>query len=148
MQTSYRKPLNFSWDALETANAQLKKLYKFASHQTIAGEVSETYKDQFIEALSDDLNTAKAIAVVWEVFNSTDLSDADKWATLLYFDQVLGLKLDTVPKFVITDEAKSLVQKRDEAKASKDFATSDQIRNELIALGYEVVDTPEGTTLQ
>jgi cysteinyl-tRNA synthetase len=53
-----------------------------------------------------------------------------------------------VPKFAITPEAQALVTKRDEAKASKDFATSDQIRNELIALGYEVVDTPEGTTLQ
>lgn len=148
MQTSYRKPLNFTWEGFESSQQQLKKLYKFASHQTIAGEVNETYKEHFIEALSDDLNTAKAIAVVWEVFNSTDLSDADKWTTLLYFDQVLGLKLDTVPKFVITPEAQALVQKRDEAKASKDFATSDQIRNELIALGYEVLDTSKGTRLQ
>lgn len=148
MQTSYRKPLNFSWEALETSNMQLKKLYKFASHQNDIGGISSMHKEQFIEALSDDLNTARAIAVVWDTVNSFALPDEVKWATLLYFDQILGLKLDTVPKFAITDEAKSLVQKRDEAKASKDFATSDQIRNELIALGYDVLDTAEGTRLQ
>jgi cysteinyl-tRNA synthetase len=147
MQTSYRKPLNFTWDVLDNANQQLKKLYRFASHQTTVGTVSEPHKSQFIEALSDDLNTAKALAVVWEIFNSSEIVDGDKWATLLYFDQVLGLKLDAVPKFTVDPQAQTLIEKRDEARTNKDFTTSDKLRAELEALGYEVLDTPSGTKL-
>ncbi len=147
MQTSYRKPLNFTWEALEVAELQLKKLQKFASHQDTIGSVSATHRTSFTDALSDDLNTAKALAVVWEVFNS-DLLGADKWATLLKFDEVLGLKLDTVQKFSITPEAHALARTRDEARAAKDFGTSDKLRAELEALGYEVLDTPNGTVLQ
>ena len=148
MQTSYRKPLNFTWDVLDGAHQQLKKLYKFASHQDSIGTISEVYQTEFIEALSDDLNTAKALAVVWEVFNSSEIPDADKWATLLSFDQVLGLNLAEVPKFSLTNEAQVLMKSRDEARLNKDFATSDRLRIELEALGYDVLDTPTGTTLQ
>jgi len=147
MQTSYRKPLNFTWDALEAANAQLKKVYRFAAHQTVVGTMSTPHEEEFIEALADDLNTAKALAVVWEVFNDSTVNDSDKWATLIYFDQVLGLNLDAVPKFGITPEAQTLIQKRDESRVERDFATSDELRTQLEALGYEVLDTTEGTKL-
>ncbi len=148
MQSTYRKPVNFTWESLEAAATQLKKLQKFASHQTDIGTVINSYKDSFTEALSDDLNTAKALAVVWDVFNSTEVTDEDKWATLLKFDEVLGLKLSEVPKFIVTDAAKELISKRDEARAAKDFSVSDELRKQLEALGYEVLDTPEGTKLQ
>lgn len=148
MQTSYRKPLNFTWDSLEQADVQLKRLQKFASHQEALGTNIERYNTSFKEALSDDLNTAQALAVLWELINDSSIPDADRWTTLLEFDKVLGLDLKDVPKFIITEEAKNLVAKRDEARAAKDFQTSDKIRNELIALGYDVLDTPEGTVLQ
>ncbi len=148
MQTSYRKPLNFTWDSLELANTMLKKLYKFASHQDFVGDVIGRYQQSFIDALSDDLNTSKTLAVVWEVINDNSIEDKDKWATLLSFDQVLGIDLMHVHKFVITPEAQMLVEKRDEARASKDFATSDELRKNLEALGYEVLDTADGTKLQ
>ncbi|HVY36102.1 MAG TPA: cysteine--tRNA ligase [Candidatus Paceibacterota bacterium] len=148
MQTSYRKPLNFTWEALEAAQAQLKKLQKFASLQTTIGTRHKKYEKEYVEALTDDLNAPKALAVVWETVNDEALSPADRWATLLFFDEVLGLNLKNVPKFTLSDEAQALVKERDAARAKKDFKTSDKIRKALETLGYEVVDTSDGTTLR
>jgi cysteinyl-tRNA synthetase len=148
MQTSYRKPLNFTWESLMSAGALLKKLQKFAARQNTVGAPVESAVQAFKEGLEDDLNTAKALAAVLNLFNDTTISDQDKWATLLHFDRVLGLDLEHTPKFVLTDEAKELIEKRDETRKQKDFAASDALRKELEDLGYEVLDTPEGTTLQ
>lgn len=147
MQTSYRKPLNFTWESLDVANLQLKKLHKFAMHQSTVGDLSTPHVEAFTDALCDDLNTSRALAVLWEVFNSTTLSDTDKWATILHFDQVLGLNLAHFPKFTISEEARALALARDDARQNKDFATSDALRKDLEAMGYEVLDTPSGTKL-
>jgi cysteinyl-tRNA synthetase len=148
MQTSYRKSLNFTWEALETAATLLKKLQKFAARQDVVGTANEHAVQAFTESLEDDLNTAKALAVVLSVFNDAGISHEDKWATLLYFDAVLGLDLKHTPKFIISDEAQALIEKRDEARKQKDFIASDALRKELENLGYEVLDTEHGTTLQ
>lgn len=151
MSASYRKPMNFTWDALATAQTSLKKLQVFASSQKEVGSVIDSYKDSFVEALGDDINTAKALAVVWELLGDATISNPDKWATLLSMDEVLGLGLDMVSKKeekIITDEARELIAVRDLARANKDFAISDEIRNKLESLGYEVIDTPDGTKLR
>lgn len=148
MQTSYRKPLNFTWEALAAADAQLKKLQKFARNQTEAGAKIEIYIQAFTDALSDDLNMAVALSVVWEVLSDTTHPQKDVWATLLAFDEVLGLNLVDVPKLEITDEAKKLIIERDEARANKDYQTSDELRTKLESLGYTVLDTKEGTVLE
>lgn len=151
MSASYRKPLNFTWDALATAHTSLRKLQSFAALQKEAGSAIDSYKDSFTQALCDDINTAKALAVVWELLSDTTVTNPDKWATLLSMDEVLGLGLDMVPKKqekVITDEAHELIAARDLARASKDFAVSDELRTKLESLGYEVLDTPAGTKLQ
>lgn len=147
MQTSYRKPLNFTWESLEAAEKLLKKLQKFGSQIDEPGEVSDTYRDAFTEALCEDLNTAKALSIVSEILNNDAMTDKDKWATILSFDSVLGLDLASVPKFSITPEAQELITKRDEARAAKDYATSDELRKQLEEMGYEVSDTSEGTKL-
>lgn len=156
MQTSYRKPLNFTWDALLAAQDQLKKLQKFASHRvgnqenevTDNGKIIPEYLEKFTASLSDDLNTAKALAVVWELIADTTLAKEDAWATLATFDDVLGLNLAQTPKFKITDEAQKLVKERDAARAAKDYTLSDKLRTQLIVLGYDVLDTDSGTVLQ
>jgi cysteinyl-tRNA synthetase len=147
MQTSYRKPLNFTWETLDTADQQLKKLQKFAMHHHIVGNVDQSYLNAFSEGLSEDLNTAKALALVWELIADTELLEEDKWATLLAFDTVLGLGLDTVPKFSISIEAQEMVLARDLARTEKNYETSDELRKQLEGLGYEVLDTVEGTKL-
>lgn len=148
MQTSYRKPLNFTWEALTSADGQLKKLQRFARTHTEEGAAQQVVTDAFTAALCDDINTAKALATVWELLGDTSLSEADKWATLLHMDEVLGLRLKEVPKLEITEVARSLIAKRDAARTAKDFASSDALRAELESLGYEVKDTPSGTVIE
>ncbi|MEK7106191.1 MAG: cysteine--tRNA ligase, partial [Patescibacteria group bacterium] len=88
MQTSYRKPLNFTWESLVASNKMLASLNKFASRQEKIGTVDENYKTKLKESLSDDLNTARTLATVWELLKDTSISDTDKWSTLLEFDRV------------------------------------------------------------
>ena len=147
MQTSYRKPLNFTWDALTVADVQLKKLQTIASRQEHGGTILESYKQQFSESLSDDINTAKALAIVWEMVADTSVSPQDRYATLLSFDEVLGLGLATVAPFSISDEAQSLLEQMKNAREQKDYATSDAIRSQLETLGYKVEQGPTGVTL-
>lgn len=147
MQTSYRKPLNFTWHSLQTCESLLSKLQKFASKASTIGTISEQYEQKFAGALFDDLNTAHALSVVWEMLGDSKLSDEDKWATLLSFDEVLGLNLTDVSKFVISEHAKELMAQRDKARENKDFVASDKLRGQLEDLGYTVLDTPEGTRL-
>jgi cysteinyl-tRNA synthetase len=78
------------------------------------------------------------------------IEPAERRRLILDFDRVLGLRLDTVeakqPR-AISDEALALVRERDEARAARDWKRSDQLRDQLIALGFEVRDTPKGTEL-
>src|SRR5574343_309045 len=98
MGTSYRKPLNFTWDGAESANAMYAKIIRSAlvlkDHGL--GIVLDEYKQKFIEALADDLNTAKALAVVFEMLSDKNVGPADTYATLVDFDKVLGLNIENV----------------------------------------------------
>ncbi len=147
MQTSYRKPLNFTWSALEASNQQLKKLRKFARVQESIGRLQEGYQDKFVDALCEDMNTAKALATLWELLGDETVSPADKWATILLFDSILGLSIKETPKLEISDEVQKLLTARDESRVAKNYALSDTLRKKLEAMGYEVLDTPEGTKL-
>ncbi|MDQ5931228.1 MAG: cysteinyl-tRNA synthetase [Patescibacteria group bacterium] len=147
MQTSYRKPLNFTWEALSSADLQLKKLQKFASKKELGGNITDEYKKEFIESISEDLNFAKALAVVWKMLADENTSEADKYATLISFDEVLGLNLSSVPEFSISDEAKNLLEKMKVARENKDYTTSDAIRAELEKLGYKVEQSTQGIVL-
>ncbi len=148
MQTSYRKPLNFTWEALDAANTQLKRMQTFVSNKEAGGNVSEDYKIRFIEALSDDLNTAKAIAVSWELLGDESLSRADRYATVLSFDEVLGLELANVKEFSVSPEAEELLEKMKKAREQKKYELSDSLRKELESLGYTVEQSPDGTILK
>lgn len=147
MQTSYRKPINFTWEALSVAELQLNKLRLFASIKETLGNVILDYKNKFIEALSDDLNTAKALAVVWEMTSDEKYSREDRYKTLLSFDEVLGLDLAGVKEFTISSEAKELLEKMKEAREQKNYELSDSIRNKLELLGYKVEQSSQGVSL-
>jgi cysteinyl-tRNA synthetase len=97
--------------------------------------------------INDDLNTAGGLAIVWELIKNPDISDADKKATILNFDQVLGLKLNEIQEefeTVIPDHVEKLLKEREIAREKKDWHTSDLIRNEIQALGYELKDSDDG----
>ena len=76
------------------------------------------------------------------------MTDGDKKATVLHFDTVLSLKLDYIETVDIPEEVKVLMKERDQARGDKDFAKSDELRVQIESLGFEVMDTPEGTKVE
>ncbi|MBP9821678.1 MAG: cysteine--tRNA ligase [Candidatus Pacebacteria bacterium] len=148
LQAHYRSKQNFTWDALEASQTAWKKLRVGVQVLPEGGMVDETRKTEFQKLVNDDLNTAAGLAFVWELMKDTIISDADKRATILDFDQVLGLKLDEVEEAIeIPAEVQKLLDERAAARTNKDFSLSDKIRNDIKALGFEVKDTDQGQTL-
>jgi cysteinyl-tRNA synthetase len=144
LQTNYRSLANFTWEGLEAAQNALKKLKNaYLGLGTDTGTVSAFYKQQFTEGLEDNLNTPKALAVVWELVNDKEALLADKHATLLEFDKVLGLGMDTWMKDEIPTDVLELAQERNKARLSKEWAKSDELRDKIKALGYEIKDLGE-----
>ncbi len=148
-QSHYRKPMEYSDDAIESATNgyrhlknQVRTIAEAAGNKR--ADVHEGLKEQFIAAVNDDLNMPRAMAVIQEVLKS-DISDADKYATVLDLDRVTGLQLDKVlENESIPPEIQEKVDARIKARDSKNWALSDQLRDEIQALGYMVRDSNEG----
>ncbi len=147
--THYRTPVNFSWDALKAAEAGLMGLYQFYMFLgDEIGEVSAVYREKFLEAVNNDLNTSQGLAVVSGLRKDTSLSNAVKKAILLDFDAVLGLgfaKLDG--SRAIPDSVRAMIEERDMARQNKEWEKSDALRASLQQSGYDVYDTSEGTVV-
>lgn len=150
LQAHYRSRQNFTWEALQAAQNGLDRIYsQVINLGKKNGRINNDFKDKFVQAISDDFNSPQALAVLQEVLKS-DLSDADKLATILDFDQVLGLGLDKVKKekVEIPKEVQALVKERDEARKNKDWAKSDELRDKIGELGFTVEDTSEGQVIK
>lgn len=146
LQTSYRKPMEYSEAILQSANQALQSLRSQIAKLSGEGKILEAWKQKFILAINDDLNTAKALAVLNALLKSKEIK-GDILATVRDFDQVLGLELDRVD--VIKDIPQNildLVNRREVARNNKDYQLADKLRKEIAALGYGIKDsdnTPE-----
>ncbi len=149
MNAIYRAKLNFSWEGLDSAAKSLDRLRNMAYSWGEAGTIDEGFTDQFREQINDDLNLPKAVALVWELARSP-LPDATKKATILLFDQVLGLKLrDWQPvEEIIPVEIQTLVSDRQRMRSEKRWSEADQIRQQILDAGYEIEDTPQGPKIR
>ena len=141
----YRARLNFTWDGLDSAATALNRLRRAACDWGEPSQVDDGYAAQFAAHINDDLNTPRALALVWDLAKS-DLSASTKKATLLHFDRVLGLRLaerrsieDTVP-----DDIMALVERRQQARAAKRWQDADALRGQVVASGFDIEDTPQG----
>jgi cysteinyl-tRNA synthetase len=153
LQAHYRKQQTFNDDAMEAAATGYRRLLASAVEVREAeGEADpklvEPHRARFREAVRDDLNAPQALAVASEVARDRGLSAADRRTLLLEFDEWLGLDLATA---TLPEEAQesdpridALVAKREEARASKDWAEADRIREALTAEGVVIDDTPDG----
>ena len=161
LQSHYRKPLVFSFEALDQAVATFGKLVKRVAELKEDGAVDEAVKAEFEtkfrEALSNDLNTSMAITILYDVLKA-DTNDATKIALVESFDKVLSLDLLAHAK-ALGDDKKGIdpeleayvldaIERRANAKKAKDFATADAIRAELLEKGVEIKDTREGVKWQ
>jgi cysteinyl-tRNA synthetase len=150
----YRSKLDFTEEAMHAAASGLRRLRRAvadgASDGTdvdLATSPMAEYRARFVDAVADDLGLPAALAVAHAVAGADDLAPPQRRALLLDFDRVLGLALDSPPDEPLTElpsGAAELLEERAAARASRDFATSDRLRDELAAMGVEVRDTPEG----
>jgi len=146
----YRSKLDFTSDAMHAATSGLARLRRAAAGPDEQADPSDEpmahYRARFSDAIADDLATPRALAVAHEVASSTDLTDRQRRSLLLDFDAVLGLDLDPGPaeELPLPDGAAALLERRAAARAERDWAASDVIRDELAAIGVEVSDTPDG----
>ena len=162
LQAHYRSELEFSWEGLQAALTRLKRMVMAAQQWKLQNTgpnwadegAAMQFRKAFSEAISEDLNTSTALLVIDDVLHakakSVELRNEDRWRLVIEFDAVLGLDLLNLsrkdlrirPKdAVITeDEIEQALADRKAARAQKDFATSDAIRDDLAAKGVEVMD--------
>ena len=158
LQAHYRSELEFSWDNLLAALTRLKRLVMAVAalrgQAEVAGAVEHPRLQQLLgdfgAAVSDDLNTAKALTVLDDVLAQKKVDSGQRLAAVAAIDAVLGLDLLALdradlrlrPASATIDEAKieHMLKLRKDARADKNFAASDAIRDELVAAGVEVMD--------
>jgi len=145
LMAHYRSPMNFSEEALASAESALKRLQGFyLALGKDVGQVSVEYQSKFRTYLEDDLDTPRALTLLWDIFKDEKVSNADKKATLFDFDKVLGLNFENQKEELIPEEIIKLAKEREEARENKDFQKSDEIREKINSLGYEVKDLSDG----
>jgi len=153
--TRYRSETDFSWEALEGANQRLRRLrrlmagWKATPRPDTPSARADELDRRFRDAVADDLNLPQALVVLDEAAGA-DLADGEKHALLASWDRVLGLDLErgAAEGADLPQEVQDLARERDQARAARDFDRSDAIRSRLVEMGYEVMDTPEGTRVR
>jgi cysteinyl-tRNA synthetase len=163
LQAHYRSEMEFTWEGLAAAFVRLKRMVAQVAHwrlQTGVGssideqivDYRHSFETRFDEAIISDLNTATALVFLEEVLSAKawTLSHDDRNWLIFRFDEVLAFKLRSITRAdlrirpvsaTLTEvDIEARLDERKAARAAKDFATSDRIRDELIAAGVEVMD--------
>lgn len=156
LQSHYRKILIFSYEGLDSAkNAYNKLISKISTLDKNSGEIDydsiKEFEDKFTKGLENDLNTATCITVLFDVLKSK-LSDSSKIYLIEKFDAVLGLSLTSnknIREDKIDEDLKvyilNRIEERKIAKQNKNYQLADNIRDELLEKGIELIDTKDGT---
>ncbi|MBX3287358.1 MAG: cysteine--tRNA ligase [Actinobacteria bacterium] len=165
LQAHYRQQQEFTIDGVRAAGVALRRLvgHAVAARDEVGGRVdggdparTEPFREAFWAALADDLDAPKALAVASTVARSADLTAADRWSLLADFDRALafgladatGVDAAEVGGDDVGPEAQALLDERNAARAAKDWGRADELRDQLVAMGFDVVDTPEGPKLR
>ena len=147
----YRSQLNFTWEALDAAQTGLDRM-RLGFHALpadAAAQADPALVERFTDMLNDDLNLPRALAVAWEALRG-DAPAAVKRATLVKFDEVLGLGLATwQPRAVeVPADIEALANARADARRARDWAAADRLRRALADAGWEVEDRADGHVLK
>ena len=159
LQAHYRSQVEFTWESMDSARTGFRRLIgSYAARRTTPattlGAAAQSHLDAFDEAVSDDLNTAKALAVVSAAARDGAIDDGELTALAVTFDEVLALGLsDLTPADlevktgdVPDEEIDALVAARDAARAAKEWARADELRDQLTEMGVVVEDGAGGST--
>ncbi|HZK29118.1 MAG TPA: DALR domain-containing protein, partial [Clostridia bacterium] len=174
LQAHYRMPINFSDDLLDAAVTSWQRITSCIDHLKFVAEAAAqesgnkqaeaelkkeitTCRYNWQQAMDDDLNTADAIACLFELVRAANTGAAvegiraktllEARETIIELFGVLGLEPENAGEKTIPDEVLALVDARTQAKLARDFVTADTIRDEITRKGYRVEDTPQGVRL-
>ncbi len=150
--TVYKNPLTFSFEALTGARIARKKLFEKVltlnkNHGDDNKTAQKTYISKFTDSINDDLNTPKALAVMWDVLADVKLNDHDKHILLLKFDKIFGFNLGQLKRVKVPREILELAKQRLIARRNKDWKIADDLREKIFKQGYVVGDSQEGFEL-
>lgn len=147
MMAHYKTKMNFNFEAVlgaQNALNRLQNLYNDLGENE--GEINKEYKEKFLNFLQNDLDTPRALALIWEIIKDEKLLQADKKTTIKELISVLGINLEN-QNLEIPTEVAGLLTEREKARNEKNFTLADEIRIKINSLGYEVKDTSEGQKL-
>ena len=152
LESHYRKQLAFSFSSLDSSENAYKKLKKKVLNLKDDGEIDlelkKEYVKKFLNVLSEDLNTANALTLIYEVLK-LEINDGTKREIIKEYDKVLSLDLTKKEESKIPKEyIEEMILKRNDLKIAKDFAGADAIRDELLSQGIVLKDTRDGTTYE
>jgi len=155
----YRDTLNFTWESLTSAQNALTKLrsqllaLKESRQRTVLSKEKEGKMEEvryaFIEAVSDDLNTPRGVAIMWDMLKS-NIPAEDKYDLALSFDEILGLSLNKVSttKLAIPEDLKKLIDERNKLRVEGKFEDADKIRIKIEEKGFYLMDSKGGTLVK
>lgn len=157
LTSHYRTQANFTFDALTASKKTLFRLKRhlFEEYKNQTGILNETYDKRFIAAINDDLDTPKAIALIWDLIKDSSVSAADKVTTIKKWDDVLGLGLndraeDIIKELGVIDmdevpeDVQQLIEEREAARVLRNWDEADRLREAINLKGFTLEDTPEG----
>lgn len=153
LNASYRKVLVFSYEALSNAENSYLKLKKKISSLSNDGDISkdiyEEYDSKFKSYIGDDLNTANAITLIYDLLKDA-VNDSTKLSLIKAWDTVLSLDLleDESIEVNLDSEILEKIELRNKAKLEKNYDLADKIRDELLKDGIKLIDSREGTTYE
>ena len=149
LENRYRSQMDLSWESISAANSTLARWRTKIDQWQVADWPTSGAATELIELIyqdaENDLDTTRTLQRLRTLERDEDFSDADKAAIFLRADAILGLDLNRKPVEVeLTSAQKELLEQRFAARAAKNFALSDQLRDELIGIGIRVSDTADG----
>ena len=149
LQAHYRTPIEVTADTILRSEKSLEGLDAFArlASRLPPSEPDPEVLRQFRAFMDDDLNTPRAMALVFDAVTRANKGDAAAAAAVFAMTKAVGLELEAETGEVDAETA-SLMRQRDEARAAKDWGRADEIRSQLQAMGWVVEDSPDGTTVR
>ena len=146
MESHYRTQMNLTWESIEAAHTTLKRWRKKIASWPGGGRVDQSITSAITTFFGDDVNTGSALLLLRKFEKDESISEADRRATFLALEDLLGLELNQMSPTELPSEALALVQARASARENRNWPLSDQLRDQLLELGVRVNDGPEGQT--
>lgn len=144
--THYRKRMTFRWDALKAAKKARRSLRRLAVQLPASASKSNAVIDEFLQAILDDMNTPKAVGIIWTEMKAKTLTPEEQFALLTLADEILAVGIfdeqDKPPQEVV-----ALAEVRRLARSDEQWEVSDQYRDAIKKHGWEIEDTKEGYNL-